>query len=71
MKQAPGGWRVEVDRSRCMATQACVHAMPGVFALGDDGLAQVIGPADGDGELLQDVVAECPTTALRLVRDNE
>jgi ferredoxin len=61
-------WRVEVDRDRCMATGACVHAKPEVFAIGDDGAATVIGPVDGDDDLLRDVVDECPTAALRLVR---
>ena len=61
-------WRVEVDRDRCMGTGACVHAQPGVFAIGDDGTATVIGPVDGDDDLLRDVVDECPTAALRLVR---
>jgi ferredoxin len=69
MTKATAGWHVEVDRSRCMATEACVHAIPEVFAIGEDGVARVIGPVDGDDELLQDVVAECPTAALRLVRD--
>jgi ferredoxin len=64
-------WRVEVDRDRCMGTGACVYAIPRVFAMGDDGKAKVIGEADEDGEhdeLVEDVVAECPTAALRLVR---
>ena len=41
-------WRVEVDHERCMATEACVHAKPEVFAIGDDGTAMVVGPVDGD-----------------------
>ena len=64
-------WRVEVDRDRCMATGACVHAKPEVFAIGDDGTAMVVGPVDGDDEFLRDVVAECPTDALRLVRSDD
>jgi ferredoxin len=64
-------WRIEVDRDRCMATYGCVHALPRLFAIGDDGTARVTGPVDGDDHLVQDVVAECPTAALRLVRSNE
>ena len=70
MTTAATGWRVEVDRTRCMGTGACVHARPDVFALGDEGTAQVTGPVDGNDDDLRDVVAECPTAALRLVRDD-
>jgi ferredoxin len=66
-KKATAIWRVEVDHDRCMATEACVHAMPEVFAIGDDGTSTVIGSVDGNDEFLRDVVAECPTDALRLV----
>jgi ferredoxin len=68
MTKATGAWHVEVDRDRCMATEACVHARSDVFALGDDGIAKVISPVDGNDDDLRDVVAECPTAALRLVR---
>jgi ferredoxin len=61
---------IEVDRDRCMATYGCVHALPRLFGIGEDGTAQVIGPVDGDDEYVQDVVAECPTAALRLVRSD-
>ena len=60
---------IEVDRDRCMGTGACVYALPGVFGLGDDGVAEVVGVADSGDQLVRDVVAECPTAALRLVCD--
>lgn len=60
---------VEVDRDRCMGTGACAYALPGVFGLGDDGVAKVIGAVNNDDQLLKDVVAECPAAALRLVGD--
>jgi ferredoxin len=71
MIKATAAWHVEVDRERCMGTEACVHARSDVFALGDDGTALVIGPVDGSDDDLRDVIAECPTAALRLVRDGE
>jgi ferredoxin len=40
-----------------------------VFGLGDDGVARVVGMLDSEDQLVRDVVAECPTAALRLVRD--
>ena len=70
MTEAAPAWHVEVDRARCMGTEACVHARPDMFALGDAGTAQVTGPVDGNDDDLRDVVAECPTGALRLVRDD-
>lgn len=66
-KETAGAWRAEVDRDRCMGTGGCVYAMPRVFAMGDDGTAKVIGEVDSGDELVRDVVAECPTAALRLV----
>ena len=64
-----GTSHVEVDRDRCMGTGACAFALPGLFAVGDDGKARVIGTVDEDGKTVADVVSECPTAALRLVRE--
>ena len=63
-----GTRRVEVDRDRCMGTGACAYALPGLFAVGDDGKAKVIGTVEEDDKAVADVVGECPTAALRLVR---
>ena len=57
---------VEVDRMRCMGSGACVYALPGVFGMGDDGVAKVVGVPNEKDQLVRDVVAECPTAALRL-----
>ena len=62
-------WHVEVDRDRCMGTGACAFALPGLFTVGDDGKARVIGTADQDDKAVADVVGECPTAALRLVSE--
>ena len=64
-----GTWHVEVDRDRCMGTGACAFALPGLFAVGNDGKARVIGTVDEDDEAIADVVGECPTAALRLVSE--
>jgi ferredoxin len=45
-----------------------VYEIPWVFAMGDDRVAKVVGVVDKDEDLVRDVVAECPTAALRLVR---
>lgn len=52
-----------------MGTGACAYALPGVFTVGEDGKAKVAGTVDGDDEIVREVVAECPTAALRLVPD--
>jgi ferredoxin len=70
VKKVPGGWRVEVDLDRCMGSGACVYSIPEVFAAGADGKAMVIGAVTGNEEHVGDVIAECPTAALRLVRDS-
>ena len=66
-------WHVEVDSDLCMATRGCVHALPRVFEIGDQGVAQVIGLADGDDAVVRQIVAECPTgaLALRLTRSGD
>ncbi|ADP80053.1 ferredoxin [Pseudofrankia inefficax] len=69
-RDATREWRVEVDRNRCLGTGACVYAAPSIFDL-VDGVATVIGPVDGTDEALADIVAECPTEALRLVRSGD
>ena len=61
-----GTSHVEVNRDRCMGTGACAYALPGLFAVGDDGKARVIGTVDEDHKTVADVVSECPTAALRL-----
>ena len=65
----PQGWRVEVDRNRCMGTGACEYTAPHVFKVGDDAVATVIGPVGGTDEAARDAVAECPMAALRLIQD--
>lgn len=51
-----------------MGTGACAYALPGLFTVGDDGKAKVIGTVGEDDKTVADVVGECPTAALRLVR---
>jgi len=50
-----------------MGTGGCAYALPGLFTVGDDGKAKVIGTVEDD-KAVADVVGECPTAALRLVR---
>lgn len=65
-----GAWHVEVDRDRCMGTGACAYALPALFTVGNDGKASVTGTVnEEDDKAVADVVAECPTAALRLVAE--
>jgi ferredoxin len=59
--------QVEVDRSRCMGTGACVYTAPDVFGLDHEGLVTVVGEVRPGDDLVADAVAECPMAALRLV----
>ena len=64
-------WHIEVHRDRCLTTRGCVHALPELFEIGDDDVAHIIGEVDGDDQLVQNVVAECPTAALQLVQSDD
>jgi ferredoxin len=63
----PADALVEVDLNKCMGTGACAFARPDVFALREEGWAEVIGPVDGEDKVLRQVVAECPTGALSML----
>lgn len=57
--------RIRIDESQCTGCGICVHICPGIFELGDDGLAHVKNPGAG-----QDCVGEardsCPSEAIIL-----
>jgi ferredoxin len=55
---------VSVDKQECVASQTCVAALPNVFAVDDDGLAEVVDQnAAAEAEL---IVAgrNCPSGAI-------
>lgn len=55
---------VRVDGSRCSGIGMCEMTAPGVFEIGDDGQAHVVGDPDADPGLTAEAVANCPTSAL-------
>jgi ferredoxin len=57
-----------VDRDACMGSGNCVFWAPGVFDLGDDGVAVVVGDATGRDEEVRKAAANCPTAAIRVDR---
>jgi ferredoxin len=57
-----------VDRDACMGSGNCVFWAPGVFDLGEDGIAVVVGDATGRDEEVRKAAANCPTSAIRVDR---
>ncbi|MCK9894525.1 ferredoxin [Frankia sp. AgB32] len=60
-----------VDRSRCVGSGMCIVYAPGTFAHDDEAKAVVLDPAGDDLETVEIAVEACPTSALRLVGDQE
>ncbi len=65
--------RIEIDVAKCMGQGQCNYWAPATFALGDDGIAQVIGDnANTDSEESIVLGAQgCPTRAISVWRENE
>ncbi len=58
---------VRVDRERCMGSGNCLYWADGVFDLGDDGLAQVVGDPASAADRVRLAVEHCPTQAISVV----
>lgn len=61
---------IRVDSVLCGGTSECVRSMPELFALNDQGRAEVIGEPDAyeRGALLAAAWA-CPTSAIQVLED--
>jgi ferredoxin len=59
---------VVIDRERCIGSQNCVHHLPAMFQIDDEGLAVTIPHSDAPADLLDVVVRDCPTEAIQLRR---
>jgi len=60
---------VSVDRTRCQGIGLCELTAPTVFAVGDDGQADVLRrPTIEDQSAVQVAVGNCPTAALTIER---
>ncbi len=55
---------VDVDRGRCIGSGTCAFTAPGVFDVGADGTAVVIGDVSAADERIALAVEGCPTGAL-------
>jgi ferredoxin len=60
---------VTVDRELCIGSGTCVRLAPGVFTLGNDGIAMVSDAADADPSKLMRAADSCPAGAIFLTRD--
>jgi ferredoxin len=59
---------VVIDRERCIGSQNCVHHLPAMFQIDDEGLAITIPHIEASAEQLDILVRDCPTEAIRLHR---
>jgi ferredoxin len=61
---------VVIDRERCIGSQNCVHHVPSMFEIDDEGLAVTIAGAEASELQLELAVRDCPTEAIQLRRAN-
>ena len=57
---------VIIDRDRCIGSQNCVHHLPSMFQIDDEGLAVTIPQSEASAAQLDVVVRDCPTEAIQL-----
>jgi ferredoxin len=59
---------VVIDRDRCIGSQNCVHHLPAMFQIDDEGLAVIIPNSTASAAELDAVVRDCPTEAIQVRR---
>ena len=64
-------WSVTVDRELCMGSGTCIVYAPATFVHDDETKATVIDPPGDPLEAIRTAVEACPTSALRLLIDEE
>lgn len=57
---------VVIDRERCIGSQNCVHHLPAMFEIDDEGLAVTIPQGEASAAELDLVVRDCPTEAIQV-----
>lgn len=60
------GLEIEIDRDACIGSGNCTFAVPGVFALDDDGVAIVVDPSAGDEAKIVEAAKNCPSKAIKI-----
>lgn len=61
------GWKITVDRERCMGSGMCIVYAPGTFTHDDQAKAMVVDPAGDPIDVIRTAVEACPTSALRVI----
>ena len=61
--------RIAVDTDRCVGSAYCQRIAPGMFDLGDDGLAVVLEPdvTDAAAPAAREAEAACPAMAISII----
>ena len=59
---------VVIDRDRCIGSQNCVHHLPAMFQIDDEGLAVIIPNSQASAAELDVVARDCPTEAIQVRR---
>lgn len=62
---------IRIDPEVCMGSGNCQFWAPGVFDLGEDGIAVVVDPAGEPEEKVVLAARGCPTGAITVYRDGE
>ncbi len=65
------GVEVKVDRSRCIASKACINTAPGAFALDEVRIATVVDATAEPVKTLVEAAEACPTGAIAVYRDGQ
>jgi ferredoxin len=71
MPEAAPTWSVEVDRELCMGSGMCIVYAPATFAHDEQTKAVVVDPVGDPIDAIRNAVQACPTSALRLVFDED
>jgi ferredoxin len=62
---------IVVDRELCMGSGMCIVYAPGTFAHDDETKAVVVDPEGDPIESIRNAVQACPTSAIRIVGEND
>jgi ferredoxin len=63
--------KIVVDRELCMGSGMCIVYAANTFAHDDETKAVVIDPTGDSIDAIRNAVQACPTSALKLVTDDE
>ena len=58
--------KAEVDRDGCIGCGVCSDICPDVFKIAEDGLSEVIAPADGHEDGVKEAAESCPVEVIHI-----